>query len=41
MDAMDLGYESEEETMPTEMLEDIRDSSNSHPSIKSREARYK
>ena len=41
MDVMDSGYESDDEPMSTEMLEDIRDGSKSHPSVNRREARYK
>ena len=39
--AMDYGYESDNETMSTEMLENISDGSQSHPNVNSREARYK
>ena len=33
MDAMDSGDESDDEPMSTDILEDIRDGSQSHPSI--------
>ena len=39
MDAMSSGNESDNEPMSTEMLEDICDGSQSHPSINSRDAR--
>ena len=38
---MDSGNESDDEPMSMEMLEDVRDSSQSHPSINRIEARYK
>ena len=38
MYTMDLGDESEDESMSTKTLDDIRDGSNSHPSINRREA---
>ena len=38
---MDSGNESEDEYMYTEMLEDIRDGSQSHPIVNGREACYK
>ena len=41
IDAMDSGDESDDEHMSTEMLEDIRDVSQSHPSVNRREACYK
>ena len=41
MDAMDSGDESDHDTISTEMLEDIRDRSQSHPDVNRREARYK
>ena len=41
MDEMSSGDESYAETMPTDMLEDIRDKRQYYPSINSREARYK
>ena len=41
MDVMDSGDDSDDEPMSTDMLEDIRDGSKSHPSVNRREARYK
>ena len=41
MDAMDSGNESDHELISTEMLEDIRDGSQSHLNVNQREARYK
>ena len=41
MDAMSFGNESYTEPMSTNMLEDIHDGSQYHPSIKRREALYK
>ena len=41
MDEMDSGDESDNEPMSTGMLEDIRDSSQSHPNINRREVQYK
>ena len=41
MDTMSSGDEYDVEPMSTEMLEDIRDDSQSHPSINMREACYK
>ena len=41
MDAMDSGDDSDDEPMSTEMLEDILDGSQYHPSVNSIEARYK
>ena len=41
MDAMDSGDESYNESISTEMLEDIHDISQSHPSVNRRQARYK
>ena len=41
MDEMSSGDEYDAETMSTDMLEDICDISQSHPSINRREARYK
>ena len=41
MDAMNSGDESDDEPMPTDMLEDICDGSQSHTNVNSREARYK
>ena len=38
---MDSGDESENDPISTEMLEVIRDGSESHPDINRREARYK
>ena len=35
------GDESDDEPMSTEMLEDIRDGSQSHPNVNRIEARYK
>ena len=40
MDAMNSGNESYDDTMSTEMLEDISDGSQSHPNVNQREARY-
>ena len=41
MDTMDSGYESNDEPMSTDMLEDIFDVGKSHPRINRRQARYK
>ena len=41
MDMMDSGNESDDVLMSTEMLEDIRDGSQSHPSVSSICACYK
>ena len=41
MDVMYSGDESDHDLISTEMLEDIRDRSQSHPNINQREARYK
>ena len=41
MDAMDSGDESDDETISTEMLEDIRNGIESNPSVNRREACYK
>ena len=41
MDAMDSGDESDNYLMSTEMLEDIRDGSQSHTNVNSREECYK
>ena len=41
MDAMDYCDESDDETMSTEMLEEIRDGSQSRTSVNSIEACYK
>ena len=38
---MSLGYESDAKTMYTDILEDIRDGIQSHPSINMRESHYK
>ena len=38
---MNSGDESDDEPMPTDMLEDICDGSQSHTNVKSREAHYK
>ena len=38
---MDYGDESDNDPISTEMLEDIRDVSQSHPSVNIREASYK
>ena len=38
MDAMDSGDESDHDLISTEMLEDIRDGSQSHPNVNSSEA---
>ena len=38
---MDSGYESDHEPISTEILEEICDGSQSHPSINRREAHYK
>ena len=38
---MDSGDESEYELISTEMLEDIRDRSQSHPRVNMRESHYK
>ena len=39
--AMDYGDESDHHLISTEMLEDIRDGSQTHPDINRRDARYK
>ena len=39
--ALDYGDESDDESMSTEMLEDIRDISKSHPNVNRRESCYK
>ena len=39
IDAMSLGDESDAEAMSMEMLEEIRDSSQSHPSVNRRNTR--
>ena len=41
MDAMDSSYESDDEPMSMEMLEDICDRSKSHPKVNKREERSK
>ena len=41
MDAMDSGYESDHDLISTDMLEDIRDVSQSHLNVNKREPRYK
>ena len=41
MDAMDSGYESDNELISTEMLENICDGSKYHPNVNRREDRYK
>ena len=41
MDAMNSGDESDHDLISTEMLEDIRDGSQTHPNVNRREARYK
>ena len=41
MDAMDSGDESDDEPMPMEMLEDIRDGSQLHPNVNRGEKRYR
>ena len=41
MDAMGSGDESDHDLISTEMLENIRDESQSHPNVNRREARYK
>ena len=41
MDVMDSCDESEDESISTDMLEDIRYGSKSHPRVNRREARYK
>ena len=40
MDALDYGEESDDEPMSMEMLEDIRDRSQSHPDVNRRDACY-
>ena len=39
MDMMDSGNESDDESMSTEILEDIHDGRNSHPIVNKKEAR--
>ena len=41
MDAMDSCDESDDDLISTDMLEDIRDGSRSHPDVNQREAHYK
>ena len=41
MAVMSSGDDSDAELISTEMLEDIRDVDHYHPSVNSREARYK
>ena len=41
MDTMDYGDESNNDLISTEMLEDIRDGSQTHSDVNRREARYK
>ena len=41
MDAMDSGDESDHDLISTDVLEDIRDGSQSHPNFNKIEARYK
>ena len=41
MDAINSGDESDHDLISTEMLEDIRDGSQTHPKVNKREARYK
>ena len=41
MDAINSGDESYHDIISTEMLEDIRDGSQTHPNVNIREARYK
>ena len=41
MDAINSGDESDHDLISTEMLEDIRDGSQTHPKVNRKEARYK
>ena len=41
MDAINSGNESDHDLISTEMLEDIRDGSQTHQNVNRREARYK
>ena len=41
MNVMDAGDESDDEHKSTEMIEDIRDGGQSHPSINRGKSRYK
>ena len=40
MNATNYGDESDHDVISTEMLEDIRDGSHTHPKVNRREARY-
>ena len=41
MDAINYGDESDHDLIYTEMLEDMRDGSQTYPNVNKREARYK
>ena len=41
MENINSGYESDHDLISTEILEDIRDGSQTHPNVTRREARYK
>ena len=41
MDAINSGDDSDHDLISTELLEDIRDRSQTHPNVNRREARYK
>ena len=41
MDAINFGDDSDHDLISTEMLEYIRDGSQTHPNVNRREARYK
>ena len=41
MDAMNSGNESDHDLISTEMVEDIRDGSQTHPNVNKRESLYK
>ena len=41
MDAMSSGDKSDHDTISTDMFEDIRDGSQTHPDVNRREALYK
>ena len=41
MENIDSSDESEHDLISTEMLQDIRDGSQTHPTVNKREARYK
>ena len=41
MENLDSNEESDHDFISTEMLEDIRDGSQTHPNVNKREARYK